>query len=306
MKRCVLFFCASLTALGLVLNPSVASAAEVKLGIAMMGDWWKPGYMKLVNESAGKLYGSNTKQNLDGSFMMGPMLWANIASDWNLNFQMLFGLNKNYFDYSTVAADVILISATGDPRRLYIDLGEVDIWKMDMDLVFERVLHKYINLLIGARFSYNDGKTESYSLNALPAGWPINYKEDDFSAWYLGPSVGVGFHFELYRGLTLGFGVSALIQFGSYNAEKKYLLSYFIPFKYEVGHFDMGLDNYIKLSYFIAPASIEVWIGGRYIVLPHIVAGDDGSVLDLTYEEGWITGEVEHFGGITFGAAYKF
>jgi hypothetical protein len=305
MKRCVLFFCAALTAFGLVLKPSVTNAAEVKLGIAMMGDWWKPGYMSLVNESAGKPYGSNTKQNLDGSFMMGPMLWANIASDWNLNFQLLFGLNKNYFDYSTAAADMVLISATGDPRRAYIDVGEVHIWKMDMDIGFERVLHKYINLLIGIRFSYNSGDTDAYQLGFL---FPplINIKKDDFSAWYLGPSVGVGFHFELYQGLTLGFGVSALIQFGSYDSEKKYLWSYFIPFKYEVGHFDMGLDNYIKLSYFIAPASVEVWIGGRYIVLPHIVAGDDGSVLDLTYKQDWITGEVEHFGGITFGAAYKF
>ena len=49
-----------------------------------------------------------------------------------------------------------------------------------------------------------------------------------------------------------------------------------------------------------------MFVGGRYIFLGNIVAGDDGSVLDLTYQEGWITGKMDHFGGIMFGAAYKF
>ena len=62
----------------------------------------------------------------------------------------------------------------------------------------------------------------------------------------------------------------------------------------------------VKLAYLIAPAHLEVFVGGRYIMLPHIAAGDESSGFDLTYKDEWINGEIEHWGGITFGVAYKF
>ena len=173
-----------------------------------------------------------------------------------------------------------------------------------MDAGVERELHKNVNLLIGLRFSYNDGETDAYRVG-LGLGTPVDLKKDEFSVWYLGPEIGISPHFELYKNLNLAFGVSLLVQFGSYDATKKIFFA-LIPYEYEVGHFDIGLDNFLKLSYYIEAAHLEVWVGGRYIFLPHIVAGDDGSVLDLSYQDGWITGGLEHFGGITFGAAYKF
>ena len=302
MKKCIIFIAAALLLLGTAIKPASSNAADVKLGLSMMGDWFQPGYMAGVDNSGGKLYGNNTKENLDGSFMMGPMLRAGLGSGWSLNLQMLFGLNKNAFEYSTLAADVTLIPLG---PKLYAEVGDSKIWKMDMDLGFEKELHKYVNLLIGLRFSYNDGKTDAYRIGFLGLGLPVDIMKDEFSNWYLGPEIGISPHFELYRNLNLSFGVSLLVQFGTYDSTKKVYFA-LIPYDYKVGHFDIGLDNFLKLSYYIEAARLEVFVGGRYIFLPHIVAGDDGSVLDLSYQDGWITGGMEHFGGITFGAAYKF
>lgn len=304
MKKCMIFLTVALLLLGAAVWPAPSRAADVKLGISMMGDWYRPGYMGLVNESEGKIFGSNTKENLDGSFMMGPNLWAGLGGGWSLDFQMLFGLNKNQFEYSTFAADLTI------PRifKAYFDIGDVDLWKMDMDVVVAKELHKYVSLLIGARFSYDDGDTSAFRLGFMGAALPIDMKKDEFSNWYLGPKVGVGLHFELYRNLVLGFGTSFIVQFGTFESEKRLLSGYWtlLPYNYEVGHFDLGLDSYLKLSYYIEAAHLEVFVGGRYIFLGNFAAGDDGSVLDLTYQEDWITGKMDHFGGILFGAAYKF
>lgn len=305
MKKTIIILLAVFFAIGIMFKPAPAGAADVKLGVTMMGDWYKPGYMGLVNESEGKLLGSNTKQNLDGSFMMGPNLWAGLGSGWSLNLQMLFGLNKNQFEYSTFAVDLTIPQFP--PLKAYFDIGDVDIWKMDTDVGVAKELHKYVSLLIGARFSYDKGETSAFRLGITGMG-PVDFKKDEFSNWYLGPSLGVGLHFELYKGLVLGFGTSFIVQFGTFESEKKLLSAYWtlLPYNYEVGHFDLGLDSYLKLSYYIEAAHLEVFVGGRYIFLGNIVAGDDGSVLDLTYQEGWITGKMDHFGGIMFGAAYKF
>lgn len=301
MKKSMIFFAVALLLLGAAIKPAPSSAADIKLGLSMMGDWYRPGYMGLVNESEGKLLGSNTKENLDGSFMMGPNFWVGFGGGWSLNLQALFGLNKNVFDYSTFAADFVIVPLG---FRTYFDVGDVELWKMDTDVGVAKELHKYVSLLIGVRFSYDKGEADSFRLG-LPG---FDFKKEEFSNWYLGPSLGVGLHFELYKNLVLGFGTSFIVQFGTFETEKKFLDSFwfFIPYEYEVGHFDLGLDSYLRVSYFIEAAHLEVFVGGRYIFLGNIVAGDDGSVLDLTYQEGWITGKVDHFGGILFGAAYKF
>jgi hypothetical protein len=304
MKKSMILFIAALMLAGFALMPAPSSAADVKLGVSMMGDWYRPGYMGLVNESEGKLLGSNLKENLDGSFMMGPNFWVGFGGGWSLSLQALFGLNKNQFDYSTFAADLTIPQTF----KAYYDVGEVELWKMDTDVGLAKELHKYVSLLIGVRFSYDDGETSAFRLGFMGAALPFDIKKDEFSNWYLGPSLGVGLHFELYKNLVLGFGTSFIVQFGTFESEKKLLSAYWtlLPYKYEVGHFDLGLDSYLKISYFIEAAHLEVFVGGRYIFLANIVAGDDGSVLDLTYKSGWITGKMDHFGGILFGAAYKF
>ena len=302
MRKIIFISVAIIFAIGIMLVPAPSKAADVKLGVSVMGDWFLPGYMAGVNDSGGKPYGNNTRSNLDGSFMMGPMLHAGLGSGWALNLQLLFGLNKNHYEYSTLAADIALVPLG---PKFYAEVGDTKIWKTDMDLGFEKELHKYVNLLIGVRFSYNDGKTDAYRLGFLGVAPPLDVIKDEFNNWYLGPEIGISPHFELYKNLNLAFGVSVLVQFGTYDSTKKVFFT-IVPFDYEVGHFDIGLDNFLKISYYIEAAHLEVWVGGRYIFLPHIVAGDDGSVLDLSYRSGWITGKMEHSGGITFGAAYKF
>ena len=49
-----------------------------------------------------------------------------------------------------------------------------------------------------------------------------------------GPSIGVGFHYEFVKGLTLSTGVSALVQFGEYNNEKKYFQSFLTMVPYRI------------------------------------------------------------------------
>jgi hypothetical protein len=306
MKKLVVVMLAALFGLGIFFTPSTSHAVEAKLGISMMGDWWQPAFIKFERESAAKLLGNNLKHDSDGSFMFGPMFWVQLNGSWSLGGQVLFGLSRNEFKYSTIAADINLARAfPGGILAAYYDVGQSKCRRYDTDLYTEYAFHKYFNLLIGLRFNYDDGEGDSLRLGVPVL---IDAKKEEYSAWYFGPSIGVGFHYELVKGLTLGAGLSALIQFGEYNNEKKYLMSFLtlVPYKYTAGYFCIGLDMNVKLAYLIAPAHLEVFVGGRYIMLPHIAAGDDSSGFDITYKDKWINGEIEHWGGITFGVAYKF
>ena len=305
MKKCIVVALAALFAIGFVLKPTMSHATEAKVGISMMGDWWKPAFLKFENQSTSNIMGSNLKHDADGSFMFGPMFWVNVASGWNLGGQMLFGLSRNQFEYSSIAIDADLVR-WGIGRGLlggYIDIGQTKCRRYDLDLYAEHPVHKFLDLLIGFRFNYDDGKGNSYRLGT----YGFDYKKDEYSAWYMGPSVGVQFHYEIVKGFTVSTAVSAIIQWGQYNTEKKYLdtFLFLVPYDYHVGYFCIGLDMNVKLAYYIAPAHLEVFVGGRYIVLPHIAAGNDSSMYDLSYKNNWIGGEAEHWGGIFFGAAYK-
>jgi hypothetical protein len=308
MKKLVVVMLAALFGLGIFFTPSTSHAVEAKLGISMMGDWWQPAFIKFERESAAKLYGNNLKHDSDGSFMFGPMFWVQLNGSWSLGGQVLFGLSRNEFKYSTLAADVNIsrLFPGGAFWGAYFDVGESKCRRYDADLTAEYAFHKYLNLLIGVRFNYDDG--EGSSIRFIVPGFPVDTKKEEYSAWYFGPAIGVGFHYEFVKGLTFSTGVSALIQFGEYNNEKKYLQSFFmmVPLDYKAGYFCIGLDMNVKLAYLIAPAHLEVFVGGRYIMLPHIAAGDDSSGFDITYKDKWINGEIEHWGGITFGVAYKF
>jgi hypothetical protein len=301
--------------LGFVLKASEARAVEAKLGVAMMYDWWSPAFLKLEQENAAKIFSSNLRDNQDGSFMLGPTFWVRLTGDWAMVGTVLFGVTRNQFDHTSVAIDmpVWALVTPGGPVDSYLDVGSSKVRRYDVDLNFEYAIHKYFNLLIGARFNYDDGEgIQSFRLLENPLGLGgarFNLKDEYYDAWYLGPSLGIGFHIEPVENFTISLGVSAIVQWGDYYLEKKFLIppiTYAAPYKYDVGYFCIGLDTNLKFAYLIAPINVELWIGGRYMLLPHISAGDDGSVLDLSYKQGWITGELEHFGGITFGAAYKF
>jgi hypothetical protein len=297
MKRLVLVLLVALFALGLVFKPSASYAVEAKVGINMMGDWWKPAFLKFEQEEAAKLFGKNMEHDSDGSFMFGPMFWVNVASGWNIGGQMLFGLSRNEFKNTTAAIDwkILPILPYG-----YIDVSESKCRRYDLDLYAEHPVHKFFDLVIGLRFNYDDGEGTGWRL------WP-DYKKYEYSAWYFGPSAGVQFHYEFVKGLVLSTGIALTFQFGQYDNEKKFLDSFLflIPYEYKVGYVCIGFDMNVKLAYLIAPAHLEVFVGGRYQVLPHIGASDDSPALDLAYKNNWINGEVEHWGGIFFGAAYK-
>jgi hypothetical protein len=306
MKKLILVVLVAFFATGLVFKTTNSYAVEGKVGVVMMYDWWKPGYLEFEREVAGKPFGKNLAHNLDGSFMLGPTFSIGIGSGWTFGTTLLFGVTRNEFENSSAALDFYLLRGLFNFPffgRAYVDVSSQKIRRYDWDIDFSKEVHKYFDLLIGVRFNYGDGEGSSYSIGTFPF---IDFKDEDFSAWYLGPKLGVGFHYEFIRGLTLGVGLSALIQFGQYNNERKMLSSWFVPYQYEVGYLGFGIDTNVRLAYLIAPAHLEVFVGGRYSLLAHVSAGDDGSVLDLTYKKGWITGELEHWGGIFFGAAYKF
>ncbi len=303
MRKFVVVMLAALVALGFLFTPSASHAVEAKLGIYMMGDWWQPAFINFERENAGKLASSNVKNSSEGSFMFGPMFWVQLTGSWSLGGQVLFGLCMNEFSYSTWAAELTLPM---QPTFAYYDVGKSECRRYDTDLTAEYAFHKYFNLLIGLRFNYDDGE-QGDSLRFNTWGNPSDVKHEEYSAWYFGPSLGVGFHYDFVKDLTFSFGLSALIQFGEYNIEKKYLSTAFmLPYDYTAGYFCIGLDMNLKLAYYIAPAHLEVFVGGRYIMLPHFAAGDESSGYDLSYQPGWIDGQIEHWGGITFGFAFKF
>ena len=316
MRKITVLGIAVLFLLGFLLKPSESRAVEAKLGVAMMYDWWGPAFLKLEQENAAKILSTNLSDSLDGSFMLGPTFWAQLTGNWSMGLTALFGLSRNQFDHTSIAIDIPVWTLVTGAGLLdsYLDIGSSKVRRYDIDLNFERAIHKYFNLLIGVRFNYNDGESEQQLRlieNPLGIGAAgFNLKKEEFDAWYLGPSLGIGFHIEPVTNFTISLGVSAIVQWGSYYLEKKLispnLFPYVLPYEYDLGYFCIGLDNNLRFAYLISPIHVEVWIGGRYIVLPHISAGDDGSVLDLSYKQGWITGEVDHFGGITFGAADKF
>jgi hypothetical protein len=311
MNKFSVLFIAALFSLGLALQPTAAYAIEAKVGVAMMYDWWKPGFLKMEIDRAGSYGVRNVKTNLDGSFMIGPTLWLKLAENWGLGATMLFGVSRNEIQYSSIALDsnVLYLTVPSIPWASYIDIGKSKVRRYDLDVNLENAFHKYFSLLIGVRFNYDDGEGSSVRLLDTISPFGLNWKDEYFSAWYLGPSLGIGFHVEPVQGLTLSLGASALIQFGAYYLDKYTLIplaSNYMHSKYDVGYFCVGLDSNVKIAYLISPINVEVWIGGRYILLTHVSAGDNGSVLDVSYKTGWITGELEHFGGIMLGAAYKF
>jgi len=290
---------------------SQARSVEVKLGVAMMYDWWNPGFMKLERGLTGNILSRNRITIYDGSFMMGPTLWLKIGSTWNLGMTALFGLTKNMIKNSTVAmeANYLYLTIPSGLVDVYIDAGKTRIRRYDADLLVERFMYKFISLLVAARFNYNDGGGSSLRVLYLNP-FPIDKIKDTFSAWYVGPSVGAGLHYEI-KGFSIHAGASALFQFGVYNNERMLLnplvrIFNFISDETKIAYVAIGGDAFLKLAYFIERIRVEFWVGGRYIILPHISVYDIGSAFNAVYRKSWITGEYEQLAGLTFGAMYKF
>jgi hypothetical protein len=136
-------------------GPSQPKSIEVKLGLAMMYDWWKPAFMKLERGLAGNILSKNRKTIYDGSLMMGPTVWLKIGSTWNLGATALFGLTRNMVNHSTVAleANYLYLTIPSSMVDVYIDSGTSKIRRYDADVLIERIMYKFISLLIAARFN---------------------------------------------------------------------------------------------------------------------------------------------------------
>jgi hypothetical protein len=304
MKRLILILAASILALGLV---APARAVEIKVGVAAMYDLWKPAYLPFECDAKGGGANRMNDYSLQGSFMVGPTFQATIKDGWSLGLQGLFGTNKNRYNYSSSNAANYLNGMTLFWPVYAIETGNIEIWKTDIDTVAERTLNKYFCLLLGVRFSYNesDGKGHLYDF-AYGIFSPINHTS---TSWYLGPSAGIGFHAEIYKGLTVGCGLSALVQGGELKLSKIIPVLWFFapPRDYKIGHIDIGPDAYVKLAYFIEPAGVEVWIGGRYIYQVTVMTNEHGGMgTDHPGDTRWMKSSQEHFGGVTFGASYNF
>ena len=286
-------------------------SVEVKLGVAMMYDWRKPGFMKLHLGYGGNILSRNRKTIHEGSFMMGPTLWLKIGSAWNLGATALFGINRNMIKHSAIAveANYLYLTVPSSMVDAYIDKGTTRIRRYDADILLERIMYRFISILVAARFNYNDGEGSSYQFLYINP-FPINKIKDRFSAWYVGPSLGAGLHYEI-KGFTIHMGISALFQFGVYKNERTLQnpmvrMFNFISDETKIAYVAIGGDAFLKLAYFIERIRVEFWVGGRYIILPHICVYDIGSAFNAAYRKSWITGEYEQLIGLTFGVMYKF
>lgn len=294
--------------------PSFLNASEVSTGVAMMYDWWKPGFMKMENETAAKIFGLNTWERIGGSFMLGPTIKAKIDGDWNLGATFLVGITRNTFGYQSIPLSLswwsVLSTHIRDDYLENCD-NKSKVRRYDLDINVERKIIPYLDLLLGSRFNYDEGKSESARIldtHAPGVYQGMNLKKENYKSWYLGPSVGFGLHYEI-KGFSFGLGTSFIFQFGDYFLQKKVyfpIMSYILPFNYKVGFVGFGLDSFVRIAYLIAPINVEIWVGGRYIFLSLASAGSDPSAYDLTYKRNWINSQQDHFYGITFGAAYKF
>jgi hypothetical protein len=122
----------------------------------------------------------------------------------------------------------------------------------------------------------------------------------------------LGFNTEIYNGLLVDMSVSVLLQGGDFRSEKGNFLVGFWTFqmgsrgnKCKVSSVSVGPDASVKFSYLIAPAGVELWVGGRYICLPYVDEKVRDAGANMTYRK-WLVGRVEHFGGVLFGASYNF
>lgn len=293
-------------------GPSDPKKVGVKLGVAMSYDWWQPAFTKIDSGVIGNVKAKNNSTDYAGSFMMGPTLWIGIGRTWNVGLTALFGLTKNEFSYSTLGVDanLLYLSIPENFLSIYYEKGVSRARRYEAEVDVEYRFHKFFNLLFGARFNYADGSGGAMRYSSLDV--PLSTINREFNIWYVGPHLGVGFSYDI-KGFSINIGLLALIQGGNYYCKKSFLVPMnmiwmfaYMPDEFALANLAMGGEANMKLAYFIERIRVEFWIGGVYRILPHIALYDAGSAYNLAYNRGWITGELEQYGGINFGVAYKF
>ncbi len=332
MKKCILIIIAVLVVMGQALIPAEAKPKknqkpkqtyaspkpaglkdiEIKLGLNLAYDWWQPAFIKLQSGMTGNVTAKDLGTTYSGSFMLGPVLWIKVGSAWNIGISALFGCSEDIIKYSTQAVDnnLLYLTIPQSPYSVYIENGTLKSRRYETGISVEHPIHKYFNLLFGSRFKYIDGEGSADRSSTL--FYPFSQTKQEYYAWYVGPSVGVGFYYEV-KGFSIKMDISALIQGGIYYCQNSFIsplygINFFayIPDEFAVAYLAMGGEANLRFAYYVEKIRTEFWIGGRYAILPHISLYDAGSAYNGSYKKGWITGEIEQYGGINFGAAYKF
>lgn len=291
-------------------KPARKTGVEGKLGLAMMYAWWTPAFIKLQNGCTGNIYSFNKDTTGSGSFMMGPTASIQIGRDWNVGATVLFCLSRDRFRHSTLAIEgnYLYLTVPDWPVQWYADRGRSDIRSYNAEIAVERSMIRYLKILFGARGGYFGGKGRSIRLSGLY--FPVSVVNDKHEGWSAGPYAGVGFHYE-YRNFFIDLGIAAVIQYSMYHLDRRMInpllrIFSFVSDEFYISNLDMGGDATLRLAYFIERIRLEVFIGGTYIILPHISIYDGISAFNAAYARGWMTGEFDQIGAFFFGAMYKF
>lgn len=305
MKK-TLIIAAIAVALLAVMGPAPAGAVQVKIGLAGMYDIWDPPFKKLHEGKSNSLIHAGLKDDADGSLMLGPALnlkWGG----WRMDLQALFGVMKNEFDYTNYRWDLTLWNLPGFGQRLdWITVGDYSARRYDVDLKFGKSIVQYLYFNFGARFNWADGSGSQFRIAPGPG---LNFGEDDFRYFQVGPIIGIGFEYEI-KGFSFYFDVNGIVNFGNHNLERKYLFpfpwSYVMPFKYDTDIIGFGFDTDIGMAYFIAPAHISIGVGFRWVGVVCVPGEDDSSMIDFAYRDKWVKGKWDHFYGFTFNVSARF
>ncbi|MBN2160702.1 MAG: hypothetical protein JW807_15035 [Spirochaetes bacterium] len=286
------------------------SNVEAKLGLIMMYDWWTPSFIKLQNGLTGNIKSHNMDATLSGSFMMGPTASVKVGRDWTVGATALFGLSRDRFRHSTLAIEgnYLYLTVPDWPVQWYADRGRSDVRRYDAEIAVERSMIKYLNVLFGVRVGYYEGEGRSKRLSSLYV--PLTITNDETTEWHIGPYAGLGFQYEV-NNFSVNLGVSALIRCGMLHVDRRMInpllrIFCFVSDEFNIVHVDPGGEASLRLAYFIKRIRLEVFIGGRYAVLPHVCLYDGISAFNAAYARGWLTGEFDQFGALFFGAMYKF
>ncbi len=287
-----------------------AHAAEVQLGAGFMYDWWSPVFAHLQSGKADKFPAFEMDYDHDGSFMLGPTLQVDkISGGWGLKLQPLIGVTRNQFTFTSFNLDANFWEYWFNNRlfNTYFTKGDSKARRYDVDLGINKDLNKYLLLLIGVRFNYADAEGTRFMFWDRN-NW-VNFGKDEFSLWTLGPSLGLGFKYEI-KDFSFGLNASFLVCAAVHDLEKRNLFPlfwpYVFPYNYKATLLGFGFDTNVWLAYFIQKARISLNVGFRWVGTFYAALDDSPSKLDFSHDRGWAGGRADHFYGITFGAAYRF
>ncbi len=105
----------------------------------------------------------------------------------------------------------------GLPFSPYIMVGDSSARRYDADLKVAKRLNDFFNFNFGARFSYGGGEGSRFHLY-LPLD--LNFGNDKYHLWQVGPELGVGFNYTI-KGFTVYLDVNGLFNGGNNYLERK-------------------------------------------------------------------------------------